>query len=196
MEFSLLDKFQLAIMITKKELRNRIKALKNEQNKKDWERISDAIFAQIEDSEAFNKASSILSYWSMSDEVMTHKAVERWSKYKKVYLPLIKGNDLELVRFEGIEKMKPEPVFGILEPTSDEKIEIGEIELVIVPGVAFDAGCNRMGRGKGYYDRLLSESVAVKIGVAFSFQIVDKVPVDPHDVPLDMVVTEVDIFKR
>ena len=196
MEFSLLDKFQLAIMTTKKELRNRMKALKNEQNKKDWERISDAIFAQIEDTEAFNKASSILSYWSMSDEVMTHKAVERWSKYKKVYLPLIKGNDLELVRFEGVEKMKPEPVFGILEPTSTENIEIGEIELVIVPGVAFDASCNRMGRGKGYYDRLLSESVAAKIGVAFSFQIVDKVPVDPHDVPLDMVVTEVDIFKR
>jgi 5-formyltetrahydrofolate cyclo-ligase len=183
-------------MITKKELRNLIKALKNEQNKKDWERISDAIFVQIEDTEAFNKASSILSYWSMSDEVMTHKAVERWSKYKKVYLPLIKGNDLELVLFEGVEKMKPEPVFGILEPTSAEKIEIGEIDLVIVPGVAFDASCNRMGRGKGYYDRLLSESVAVKIGVAFSFQIVDKVPVDPHDVPLDMVVTEVDIFKR
>jgi 5-formyltetrahydrofolate cyclo-ligase len=181
---------------SKIELRNRIKSLKNEQNKKDWERISDAIFAQIEQTDAFKQSSSILFYWSMSDEVMTHKAVERWSKYKKVYLPLIKGNDLELVRFEGIEKMKPEPVFGILEPTSNEKVDICDIDLVIVPGVAFDDSCNRMGRGKGYYDRLLSESVAVKIGVAFSFQIVDKVPVDPHDVPLDMVVTEAGILNR
>lgn len=184
------------MMTTKKELRLAIKRLKNEQDKKNWAKISDTIFAQIEETEAFKKASSILSYWSMSDEVMTHKAVERWSKYKKVYLPLIKGNDLELVRFEGIKRMKPEPVFGILEPTSDNKVEISEIDLVIVPGVAFDSSCNRMGRGKGYYDRLLSESVAAKIGVAFNFQIVDNVPVDTHDVPLDMVVTETGIFKR
>ncbi|WP_320054752.1 5-formyltetrahydrofolate cyclo-ligase [uncultured Acetobacteroides sp.] len=183
-------------MTTKKELRNRIKVLKNEQNKKDWERTSDAIFAQIEETESFKKASSILAYWSMSDEVMTHKTVEHWSKCKKVYLPLINGDDLELVRFEGTEKMKPEPVFGILEPTSDDKVDICNIDLVIVPGVAFDNCCNRMGRGKGYYDRLLSESVAVKIGVAFSFQIVDNVPVDPHDVPLDMVVTEAGIINR
>jgi 5,10-methenyltetrahydrofolate synthetase len=183
-------------MVTKKELRLLIKRLKNEQDKKNWENISDAIFAQIEQTEAFKKSSSILSYWSMSDEVITHKAVERWTKYKRVYLPLIKGNDLELVKFEGIENMKPEPVFGILEPTSNEKAEIREIDLVIVPGVAFDASCNRMGRGKGYYDRLLSESAATKIGVAFNFQIVDKVPVNPHDVTLDMVVTEASIYSR
>ena len=183
-------------MTTKKELRITIKSLKNQQDRKEWEEFSNKIFAQVEQTEAFKKSSTILSYWSMNDEVITHQAVERWSKHKKVYLPLIKGNDLELVRFEGVKKMKPEPIFGILEPTSEEKIEISGIDLVIVPGVAFDASCNRMGRGKGYYDRLLSESVAAKIGVAYNFQIVDEVPVDQYDVPLNMVVTEKNIFNR
>lgn len=182
--------------VRKKELRLHIKRLKNEQNQKVWEEISDKIFEQIEQTDAFKNASTILSYWSMSDEVITHKTVERWSKYKKVYLPVVKGSDLELVRFEGKEKMKPESVYGILEPTSHEKVEIKDIQLVIVPGVAFDTSCNRMGRGKGYYDRLLSESNAVKIGVAFSFQVVDEVPVEPHDIPLDMVATESTIIQR
>jgi len=74
-------------MTTKKELRITIKSLKNQQDRKEWEEFSNKIFAQVEQTEAFKKSSTILSYWSMNDEVITHQAVERWSKHKKSIPP-------------------------------------------------------------------------------------------------------------
>jgi len=184
------------MQVKKKQIRALIKELKNTQDKSTWGELSETIFYQLEQQDEFKSATSILAYWSLPDEVITHMAVERWAKSKKVYLPVVKGDDLELVRFEGVESMKPESTYGILEPTSNEKVEIGSIDLVVVPGVAFDKKCNRMGRGKGYYDRLLSESVAAKVGVAFNFQTIDEVPVESHDIKLDMVISETNIIKR
>jgi 5-formyltetrahydrofolate cyclo-ligase len=65
------------------------------------------------------------------------------------------------------------------------------VELIVVPGVAFDPTGNRMGRGRGFYDRLLKSTPnAMKVGVAYDFQLLDKIPVEPHDVPMDSVITE------
>ena len=74
----------------------------------------------------------------------------------------------------------------------DRHVEAVELDLIIVPGLAFDRHGDRLGLGKGYYDRLLQHirPDAVKIAVAFECQIVDKIPVLPHDVRMDMVITE------
>ena len=81
------------------------------------------------------------------------------------------------------------------EPKPDgEEAEAGEIDLIIVPGVAFDAQCHRLGRGRGFYDRLLSSLHAPKIGICFDFQLVPSVPVESFDHPMDHVVTETKVY--
>ena len=81
--------------------------------------------------------------------------------------------------------------FQIEEPTGDDTADIAEIELIIVPGIAYDRKGNRIGRGKGYYDRLLTATKATKIGVGYDFQFIDdEIPSEPHDVWVDVVITE------
>ena len=81
--------------------------------------------------------------------------------------------------------------FQIEEPQGDDVADISQIEMVVVPAVAYDRRGNRVGRGKGYYDRLLSSTRAAKVGVGFDFQLLDEeIPSEPHDVAVDMVITE------
>ena len=77
---------------------------------------------------------------------------------------------------------------------SDDTVDVGDIEMIIVPGVAYDRKGNRVGRGKGYYDRLLSGSKALKVGVAYDFQMVDEIDAEPHDVKVDLVITDRGIY--
>ena len=81
--------------------------------------------------------------------------------------------------------------FGIGEPTGPEFTELDKVEMIVVPGVAFDRQNNRMGRGRGFYDRLLKSTPnAVKVGVAFHFQMVPEVPTEPFDIPMDAVLSD------
>jgi len=88
--------------------------------------------------------------------------------------------------------------FGIREPAGDETVEPAELDVVIVPAVAFDRTCGRLGRGGGYYDRFICElrSGAVTCGVALSRHVIDAVPTEPHDRPVDIVVTERGVMRR
>ena len=80
--------------------------------------------------------------------------------------------------------------FHIEEPTGDDIEDIDNIELIIVPGIAYDNRGNRVGRGKGYYDRLLSRTKATKIGIGYDFQLVDEIDSEPHDITMDIVITD------
>ena len=82
--------------------------------------------------------------------------------------------------------------YGILEPRIEKirKTNVEDLELIIVPGIAFDKNGNRLGHGKGYYDRILGKTNATKIGLAFEFQIVGKIPTNENDKPVDIIITE------
>ena len=80
--------------------------------------------------------------------------------------------------------------FHIEEPTGDNVVNPEDIELIVVPAVAYDRKGNRLGRGKGFYDRLLQTTKATKVGIGYEFQLVDEVPVEPHDVGVDIIITE------
>lgn len=176
------------IIKAKNELRNIIKDKKSHLSSEDKNHLSNQIFLQIEQLPQFQSSKTILAYWSMSDEVQTHQFIERWQHCKKFILPLVKGNDLELREFTGTESLTAGERFGILEPHTGELVNISTVDMIIVPGVAFDKKGNRLGRGKAYYDKLLQLTNAYKVGVCFEIQLVNQVPVESTDVPMDVVI--------
>ena len=150
---------------------------------------SEAIMHQVEELPEFRKARVVLLYWSMADEVQTHSFVERWHREKTLLLPCVDGDDLLLRQYTGAECLVAGEQFGIGEPTGPEWTDLDAVELIVVPGVAFDSMGNRMGRGRGFYDRLLKSTPhAVKVGVAYGFQLLDEIPVEPHDVKMNLVI--------
>ncbi len=103
--------------------------------------------------------------------------------------PRVDGEELRFHRWDG-SPLVPGP-FGIREPSATlPVVSPSELDVILVPGVAFDRAGNRLGYGGGYYDRVLAQPRGLAIGVAWSFQIVDALPVDPWDQPVDAILTE------
>ena len=178
-------------MMDKKEMRRMVRELKRAVTLDEKRRRSAPIMEQVEQLEAFVKARTVLLYWSMDDEVYTHAFADRWHERKRLLLPCVEGEDLLLRQYRGRQSLRPGPEFGIPEPVGPIFDRLDEVEMIVVPGVAFDRQGNRMGRGRGFYDRLLkSTPAALKVGVAFDFQMFDSIPVEPFDVAMDVVVTE------
>ncbi len=138
---------------------------------------------------AVARCSAALLYGAARDEVdVTTVAARLRAQGAATFFPRVAGDDLAVI--EVTDETPLEGGFrGILEPVG-EPADPGVIDVVIVPGVAFDRSGNRLGQGKGYYDRLLPRLAAARIGVAYSCQIVDVVPTTIHDVRMDAIVTE------
>lgn len=181
----------------KKEIRRTVRELKSAIIPQSGNPLSLSIQERLLQLEEVSAAKTILLYYSLPDEVGTTYLLEKLSSRlggeKRVILPVVDGDDLILKEY------RPESISGgycnIMEPEGDECVAAGEIDLAIIPGVAFDRGCNRLGRGKGFYDRLLPQLNCRTIGLAFGFQMVDEIPCEPFDRPLDMVITENALYK-
>lgn len=153
-------------------------------------RSSAEILARLEAHPAFQAADTVLLYHSLPDEVDTHGFVEKWSKTKRILLPVVAGERLELRAYTGHEHLT-QGAYGIGEPDGPAFTDYGAIALAVVPGVAFDRQGNRLGRGKGYYDRLLEHLPATyKIGICFPYQIVNSVPTEALDIRMDEIITQ------
>lgn len=178
----------------KKELRKLISSRKKECSIEERIARSEAVIENLKNLEEFRNAENILFYWSMADEVFTHKIVPEIARKKKVYLPVVKGDDLLIKRFTAETDLVGGESYSIPEPDDDaEEVSIDDIDFVVVPGVAFDKNGGRMGRGKGFYDRLLAKAHGagpVKVGICFGFQLVDEVPRESHDILMDKVISE------
>ena len=148
------------------------------------------VFKKLEEDLDFIKSKNILAYWSMNDEVNTHSFVQKWANSKKIYLPAMIGNILEFRLFESINDLKKDPKYGIYEPVGEVLKNYDSIDYAIIPGIAFDNKNNRLGRGKAFYDRILSSISAKKVGVCFSFQLINSVPVEDTDIKMDLVISE------
>ena len=175
----------------KADVRKRMRELKRAVPPEEKLRRSEAILRQLEQLPEWDAARVVLLYWSMADEVQTHDFVNRWYKDKVLLLPCVDGDDLVLRQYTGPECLVAGEQFGIGEPTGPIWTDLDAIQIIIVPGVAFDRSGNRMGRGRGFYDRMLKSTVgAIKIGIAYDFQMLDEIPVEPHDVKMDRIITE------
>lgn len=178
--------------ILRKQMRQRKRQLTQIQKLADEK----AVFGAIEASGILRTAQHILLYHSLADELPTHATLECWRQSgRNIYLPRVAGNDIEVVPYTGPESLSDDNTFHIEEPLGDS-VEASILDAVIVPGVAFDCNCNRMGRGRGYYDRLLSSGHLLTIGVCHDCQLINEVPCEPHDRPLDYVFTPNNIFSR
>ena len=148
----------------------------------------------------YQEAQSILTYVSFGSEVSTRDLIERAMKDgKKVYVPRVDGDTMEFYRFEEWKELE-ESRLGILEPDKNPakrfpyelhiSLDRAQDCVFIVPGLAFDSHCNRLGYGGGYYDKYLQGfEKRMTLGIAYSEQIVDRVPVTNKDQSLDLVVT-------
>lgn len=190
------------IIQEKKILRKQISSVKKLIPLEEKIRRSDDVMERLLEHPEYKKSKKILFYWSMDDEVFTKQTViQAYNEGKEVYLPVVEGDNLRIRLFEGAAAMVAGESFAIPEPSNESpEVFIDDIDLVVVPGVAFDAQCSRMGRGKGYYDRLLSaatkEGRPYTIGVCFDSQLVPKVPVEECDKPLDCVISETSLYHK
>lgn len=174
-------------IMDKKELRANIKTLKRQHSKESLLEQSKLILDKLENHEYFKEAKTVMLYSSLPDEVNTHDFLEKWRNEKKIILPTVVGDDIIPVELSKDTDFAIGD-FNIMEP-QNEPYE-GSYDLIIVPGVAFDKNGNRIGRGKGYYDRFLCKHLDVRrIGICFDFQLVDNVPTEDNDIRMDEVIT-------
>lgn len=175
--------------MNKTDIRNRVKARKSLLSDAEKESAAQRVFARLEQSAAFVLADKVLLYHSLPDELSTHKFLQRWCHKKQFFLPRVNGVNLDILPYE--QSRMALGAFQIEEPLGNNIADIKDIELIIVPGIAYDRRGNRVGRGKGYYDRLLASSHATRIGVGYDFQLIDEdIPSEKHDVAMDIVITE------
>ena len=177
--------------MTKRELRQQIRTQKRRLSAAELAVMSEDICSKVLALASWQEAGTLLLYYPLPDEVDVRLLIkDAFESGKKVLLPVVKGDELELHLYEGEASLK-EGAFGIMEPTGPlfAPKHYGEIELAIIPGMAFDSAGHRLGRGKGYYDRLLPNLRDAKlIGVCFPFQFLEEVPAEAHDISVCKVI--------
>lgn len=175
--------------MNKDDIRDRVKARKSLLSQAEKAFAAKCVFDRLEQSAAFLLAENILLYHSLPDELSTREFLNKWSGRKHFFLPRVNGVNLDILPYDRSHMALG--AFHIEEPQGDDTADINSIELIVVPAIAYDKRGNRVGRGKGYYDRLLQSTAATKIGVGYDFQLISEdIPVEPHDVAVDIVITD------
>lgn len=179
--------------MTKQKLRNSIAEERRRHSAEELAVKSAVVCERILRHPRIQEAKTVVAFWSLPDEPDISSVIDSlYAQGKDVLLPCV-TSDTEMVlrRYRGEASMSP-GAFGILEPHGEES-DIATLQrqpsVVLVPGVAFDRDGNRLGRGKGYYDRFLKKAGQVyTIGVCHDFQIVEEVPRGEYDMPVDELV--------
>ena len=172
----------------KDELRRQIRQIKRQFTSRQLEELSLPVLARLRP--LLQDAAVVMAYYSLPDEVNTHRLLDELvEEGKTVLLPEVVDDETMVVRRYRSSADLREGAYHIMEPVGEMFTDYQQIDVVLVPGVAFDADGHRLGRGRGYYDRFLKTVGTVsKIGVCFDFQKVQEVPVGPDDVMVDRVV--------
>lgn len=186
-----MDELERSKIVLRKEY---ILKRKNIENKKEK---SDQITKKIIENDFYKNAKIVALYKNLTDEVDTNELIKYSINIgKTVCLPRIVENEIRFYKINGCDEILEKSKFGVKEPIAieDNYIKKSMIELIIVPGVCFDQNKNRMGFGKGFYDRFLESTSLKSIGICFEEQIVEKLPVTTNDVKMDLVITNKKIY--
>ncbi len=185
--------------VTKDQLRSEIKKKRENLSKDEVREKSNAIKNRLFEMKLFRNSQTILFYVSYDAEVYTHHMIKESIELgKNVVVPksVTQDNSLILSKLKSWDDLKI-GAYNILEPKKEtiKEVDVESIDLILVPGVVFDEKGNRIGHGKGYYDRLLNKSKNTShVGLAFECQLVESVPIDRHDLPVHIIITEKQIL--
>lgn len=177
-------------IMDKSTLRQEIRQRKRQFTGEQLRELSFPILQRLLSHPRIRQANTILLYHSLSDEVHTHDLIEQlFNEGKIILLPVVIDHEhLEIRRYEGKENLR-QGAMNISEPAGMLYPTLSRIDVAVIPGMGFDAEGNRLGRGKGYYDRFLCQiPQAYKIGICFDFQKVDYVPTQVNDIKVDEVI--------
>jgi 5-formyltetrahydrofolate cyclo-ligase len=183
------------MMVSKGALRARMKRDRNALSMIEAAELSARIAERVLAVPEFIRANRVFCYANAFGEVDT-RGLMREIIYsgRELYLPRVKrGVKMDAARLNSIDDLRTGP-YGIDEPQGDESIKPGCLEVLLIPGVAFDRRGGRLGMGAGYFDRFLLLCRGLKIGLSYDFQIIDRVPVNARDMRMDMVITETHIY--
>lgn len=179
----------------KQALRKQVAALKRAHSPEVLAERSREALRRLEATALFQAAACVALYHALPGEVQTADCLTRWYGRKQLLLPVVQGDDLILRPYAGPESLH-QGAYDIWEPAlSDASDDSAKPDLIVVPGIAFDRQLNRLGRGRGYYDRLLSDLSLPCVGLAFAFQLFNAVPVDAHDRRMTAVVTDKEVVE-
>jgi len=186
------------IALLKERIRKEILERRKSLSPEEVEKASLKVVERIKELPSFKRAKTVMLYYPVRGEIDLRPLFEEVLKdpQKVLLLPKV-TRDGEMLAVEvkpGVPLIKG--VFGIPEPAGGRIVKAEKIDFVAVPGVAFDRRGCRLGMGKGFYDRFLPRVKGVKVGVAYDFQLIESVPCEEHDIPLDLIVTPSGIIER
>lgn len=173
----------------KKAIRKRVRESLYAMSGEEKERQTQKILCRIAKHSVVKNAKTIALFVSLPDEPCTKNLIETFSSNFKVVLPRICGDVMDFYPY--VRETMGKGAYGIEEPGGECSVDVGEIDVIVVPGVAFTRKGARLGRGKGYYDKYMSQSCfrAYKIGICYSCQLVDDLPCEEHDIMMDEIIT-------
>jgi 5-formyltetrahydrofolate cyclo-ligase len=179
------------VELTKQKIRSRLLASLKIQKEEERDNKSRLIAGKLFRSRMFRKAKTVMFYIAFDGEVDTQEMIRKAQKLgKRVAVPVCRKDRTmrPCILHEGAKLKKG--LYGIGEPIDREYVTLDAIDLVVVPAVALDKNGNRLGRGKGYYDRFLKELPQGKpyIGLAFDFQILPRIPITELDMPVQRTI--------
>ena len=198
LRYTLTDLFNLLpwrkLRKQKGKIREKISQKRRIMPKEECAELSKIIVTQIEQLPEFEAAEFVMIYHPLHREANILALAERHPE-KTFFLPVTHRRSIEVRRYNKDEKLH-RGRFGIPEPKGARYR--GKLDMIIIPGIAFDHECNRLGRGGGYYDRFLRHfSDTLKVGIGYDFQLLsDLLPVSRHDRPVDIVVTEKQVVTK
>lgn len=180
-------------MKEKNKIRSLVKEKRNSLDERLKKTMDNIIFEKIISSEFYKSSKCIFVYVSFEGEVDTHRFIKyALNDNKRICVPKVKSKEEGIVAVEinSFHELK-EGAYNILEPENfNKKIDERDIDLILMPGVAFDKNGGRIGYGGSFYDRFLKnpDIKALKIALAYDFQIFDKVPMEEHDIKVDGII--------
>ncbi|MGX7112327.1 5-formyltetrahydrofolate cyclo-ligase [Gemella cuniculi] len=173
----------------KKELRKYFLEQRNNLNKNYTLSAEKNIFKILERNIFFKTAQSIFIYINFGSEITTENFIKKYINKKKIFVPKIVDNDMELVKISSWEELSIGN-FGILEPKKNDFYK-GSIDLVITPSIVFDKNGYRLGYGKGYYDKYFDKNnYKISIGLSYEKLLQKNLPTFAHDKSVDILITE------
>ncbi len=185
----------------KAEIRELAHAARRDQVNKD--EVSRQITDRVITLPEYQAANCVMWYVDVRAEARTRHALpEALASGKKIVIPFCVDGELELFHLESMDELET-GMYKILEPREDlrgvasKRVDVSELDLILVPGVAFDARGGRTGHGKGYYDKLLENAKPQTplVALAFECQMFDEIPMQPHEIFMDKVVTEARVYE-